>query len=250
MTVIERLHFLHRRLRYANRSEPETIYFIREFVESGDLVLDVGANKGIVTWFLAKAAGLDGEVLAFEPQPELILALDKIKATYGLAQIEILNIGLAEAPGTLPLFREYAGKTATMVETDSADMESILVEIQTLDRVLEERASDRRVSFVKCDVDGFERQVFEGATRMLAVDKPVLLVEIGEADVAEMCGFFGDLGYHDSYFYFRSRLYPTVMSEDLPYRKSAARYRNFLFLHDDDPRRVEIAEVCEKAARR
>jgi FkbM family methyltransferase len=241
MRLFERLHFLHRRLRYAYRTEPDTICFIRDFVDRGDRVLDIGANKGIVTWFLARATGPQGEVLAFEPQPELAPALEDIKRTYGLSQVEIVQAGLADAPGVLPLFRERAGATGTLVEAGKAARSSIEIELVRLDDFLGERAGAPPVRFVKCDVDGFERQVFAGATRLLSTDRPLLLIEIGEDDLSGMRELLADFGYRDFWFYFKGSLLHGAKTEDVGYRHANARYRNFLFVHDLDPRKSRLA---------
>ena len=110
-TLFQRLHFLHRIWRYKNRTEPDTVRFIRDFVKKDGVVLDIGANKGIVSWFLCKAVGINGRVLSFEPQPELIPVLEGLKTTFGLEGLTIFNIGLAETLGTKTLFRACSGST-------------------------------------------------------------------------------------------------------------------------------------------
>lgn len=250
LTLIERMHFLHRRLRYAHRTEPDTIRFIRDFVSRGDYVLDIGANRGIVTWFLAQAAGIEGKVIAFEPQPELIPVLNAVKETFGLHQLSIVNKGLAESPGVLDLYREYAGSTGSTLGATRHTKESIPVQVVPLDVFLYEEwertggpAEQRsKVSFVKCDVDGFERQVFSGATQMLSSDRPILLIEINETDKPSMCELLAAHGYHDFWFRFRNRIYAGQMSSQIAFHHSNAHYRNFLFMHDSDPRRAMLEE--------
>lgn len=243
LSLFERLHFLHRRFRYAHRSEPDTIRFIQEFVRRGDRVIDIGANKGIVTWFLAHSTGPEGEVLAFEPQPELIPVLGAVMTTFGLGQVNIIDKGLSDAPGILPLYREYAGSTGTMVGATSHTTESIPVEVVTLDQFLREREGERerpRISLIKCDVDGFEKQVLRGATQTLRSDAPALLIEIGEPDIPDMAEFLAKHGYRDFWFYFRHKLYAGDMTERVAYQHDNARYRNFLFLHEQDPRKATL----------
>ena len=59
-------------MRYCYRTEPDTASFIGDCVNKGDVCLDVGAHKGVVTHMLTKRVGDKGKVIAFEPQKERI----------------------------------------------------------------------------------------------------------------------------------------------------------------------------------
>jgi FkbM family methyltransferase len=241
-SLLQRLHFLHRRYRYAYRTEPDTVRFLRELVIPGNRVLDIGANRGIITWFLARQVGSSGEVFSFEPQPELIPELLSLKSTYNLEQVNIINKGLADAPGTLPLYRSRACSTGTMSRNDSHTAESISVNVITLDKFLEERGHPP-VHFIKCDVDGFEATVIRGSIRTISRDCPILLIEISENDVSAMATFLSNYGFHDFWFMFENRLYPGTETSRVRYRHTNARYRNFLFIHRRDPRRDRLRRI-------
>jgi hypothetical protein len=53
--------------KYGEYSELETVIF-DQFVQPGQLVVEVGANIGAHTLFLSRKVGTEGLVLAFEPQ--------------------------------------------------------------------------------------------------------------------------------------------------------------------------------------
>ena len=53
--------------KYGEYSELETVIF-DQFVQPGQLVLEVGANIGVHTLFFSRKVGPEGLVLAFEPQ--------------------------------------------------------------------------------------------------------------------------------------------------------------------------------------
>ena len=84
---------------------------------NGKTVLDIGAHRGIYSYWMSKAVGPQGSVFAFEPQPECVAHLEKVKTEFQLANLEIVPQGLSENPGTLPLWREYP-------ESGSSSMES------------------------------------------------------------------------------------------------------------------------------
>src|SRR5688500_12933920 len=48
---------------------------MRKYVRPGDSVFDIGAHLGFYTLLLAKLAGPEGKVFAFEPNPELLPSL-------------------------------------------------------------------------------------------------------------------------------------------------------------------------------
>jgi hypothetical protein len=80
--------------------------------------------------------------------------------------------------------------------------------LRTLDELL---AGERRVSFLKCDVEGHEQQVFVGATRILGRDRPVVLTEVEQRHrsdpIENTFAFFADAGYR-GWFAVESGLYP------------------------------------------
>jgi FkbM family methyltransferase len=74
------------------------IDFIRNFVQPGELVFDVGANIGQKADVYAAAGA---KVICFEPQPNCVNILtDKYQHNQNIA---IVNKGLAEQAGTMQL---------------------------------------------------------------------------------------------------------------------------------------------------
>jgi FkbM family methyltransferase len=234
-TLFERLHFLHRIWRYKNRTEPDTVRFIRDFVKKDGVVLDIGANKGIVSWFLCKAVGINGRVLSFEPQPELIPVLEGLKTTFGLEGLTIFNIGLAETLGTKTLFRACSGSTGNMVASAGGSDELLSVEVTTLDHFLNQIGLPD-INFIKCDVDGFEDKVLMGSSETLKRCKPALLIEISQCDLDRIREYLALFGYSNCCFMFKNKIHPAKLSGELPFRHKNAPYRNFLFIHDNDLR--------------
>lgn len=225
----EKLHYCHRFCRYAWRSEPDTVRFIREEFEPGGTALDIGANKGIVTYFLGKQAGPEGRVIAFEPQPEMKQQIIKVTNTFGLKNVEVHSLGLSDSNGTATLFRGKSGATANLVKGAEWQTDKVTVETKTLDSFAAERPIDR-LDFIKCDVDGFEAQVLRGAEKTLRKYRPKVMVEISEDLVPEIVEILNGYGYDDGVFWFRGKRYPTVETTEIAYRHPNSKWRNFLFL--------------------
>ena len=101
--------------RYRCKSEVPSISFVRNANLEGKTLLDIGANRGIYSIYMSRAAGENGRVIAFEPQPELKAHLETIKRSFRLSNLEIENIGrrhFADFVATLllaeVLLREFA----------------------------------------------------------------------------------------------------------------------------------------------
>ena len=224
----ERVHYYHRFWRYARRTEPDTVRFIREEVKPGDVALDIGANKGIVAWFLAKQTGEAGRVIAFEPQPEMVSQVERVTRAFRLPNVEVHGVGLSDRRDTARLYRGEAGSTANLVSGRDWQKEELEVDIVTLDSFVAENDIGR-VNFIKCDVDGYEVPVLAGASGVLERDGPILLIEISEQDLDEVSAVLRERGYDEGVFWYRGRRYPAMDTARVAYRHESARFRNFLF---------------------
>lgn len=228
LTLKERLHYRHRFLRYRFRTEPDTVHFIREEVKPGQVVLDIGANKGIVTWFLGKQVGPKGRVLAFEPQPEMVPQIERVARSFGLANVEVHGIGLSDRADQASLFRGEAGSTANLVAGRDWQQEELEIDVVTLDSFAEEHGLDA-IDFIKCDVDGYELPVLRGATRVLTEQGPDVLIEVTESALPEVSEIFRDLDYDGGTFFHRGSRFPASETGNHSYRHEGAEFRNFLF---------------------
>ncbi len=207
-------------------------------------MLDIGANRGVYSYYMSRIAGPKGQVFAFEAQPELGPHLNAVKETYGLDNLTVVNQGLSSSPGILRMKRRRAGAGgSTFHDISEKDYEEIDVSVITLDDFLS--AIDHGpISFIKCDVERHEYDVFRGGERTLKRFMPTLLFE-GHHQFVATTGLFDyltDLGY-DGFFFFidpadharfiRKRSGKFVhFSEfkEYPYIKPGRTHRDYIFL--------------------
>ena len=241
-----KLSMIHRHLRTRFRGEAPTIRFIRHLDMSGSTMLDIGANHGDIGIYISRAAGPDGRLVSFEAQPELGPHLERVKRQFGLDNMTLINQGLSSAEGTLTMRRPKVGSggaTVEMLNVSGDDGDTLEIPMTTLDKILPELGVER-VSFIKCDVEGHELEVFRGGRDMLARDKPVLVFESHDSELADgsLYEFLAGLGY-DGYFFFvtpedRKSLFHTTRGrfvrfedrEDYPHEKPGIRHRNYFFV--------------------
>ncbi len=132
------------------------------------VVFDVGANRGESAATYLTEFPL-ATIFSFEPVPSTFAAL--AERFSGDARVECLALALGSCPGR----REMAvpGEDTTLAslspspfvrELSSTRME--LIEMQTLDRFVEDRGIDR-IDYLKLDTEGHDLRVLEGSERSL-----------------------------------------------------------------------------------
>ena len=153
---------------------------VAPYLRPGMTALDIGANLGTFTLFLAAAVGAGGRVHAFEPVEASRRLLAANCALNGLGHVEIHDaaVGAAAGVATVPevdfgragnfgaaaLRPGGSGRTVEMLAVDDLDLAAC--------------------DFIKADVEGHEREVLVGARRTIARFRPVLLLENEEPSLS------------------------------------------------------------------
>jgi len=141
------------------------IDLIRNFVEAGQIIFDVGANIGQKADFFI---GIGAQVICFEPQPNCVEVLNQ---KYGNnPQVTIINKGLAEHPGEMQLsissdlnvLSTFSEKWKTGRFAGVNWDREITVEISTLDEMIQLFGCPQ---FCKIDVEGLEYLVLKGLSQ-------------------------------------------------------------------------------------
>ncbi len=162
--------------KYRGRGEPE-LALIRHLVAPGSTALDVGCSIGMYAAEMARHAA---KVIAFEANPRIAA----FAAGVAPGNVEVVNAALSSAPGraTLRVPLNAKGGEVSELATLHAGAPLHADSIQVLDvktRRLDDFAIDN-CSFIKIDVEGHEEAVLEGATRLIATQRPILMVELDE----------------------------------------------------------------------
>jgi FkbM family methyltransferase len=207
--LLGRLTLVHRAWRYRIRLDPLEIRWLLGVLCPGDLAVDIGAHKGAYTYWMRRRVGPGGSVLAFEPQQDLARYLTGAVSIFGWRNVTVERIGLSNKPGYLALAVPGDGPSpsATFVPSDHPEPVRVMdVRVDTLDGYLGAARTDRPVRLIKCDVEGLELEVFEGARRTLTKDRPLLLFESEarhhpERGPQDVFRFLEALGYAGSFFW-------------------------------------------------
>jgi FkbM family methyltransferase len=152
-------------------AEPRERRFLREQVEPGMVVFDVGANVGFYTLLLAGRVGPTGRVHAFEPDP-LSFGILRRRAA-GRSNVEITQTAVGDHTGTITLYTNRSNRADNRVHPSlgSETAEAVEVPLTTLDDYCAAR-NIARIDAVKMDIQGAEVLALAGFRETLARLKP------------------------------------------------------------------------------
>ena len=194
--------------KYRHRLDPDEIGFMLGSVRSGQSAIDLGAHKGGYTYWLARAVGRAGRVVAVEPQKELADRLTALMASRPQVAVHWGAISDGTGSGTLSLRGDGSSHGASIAGFADGEVgRTVEVPTISLDDLAEHHGLDA-VHFIKCDVEGHETAVFGAAHAFINRHRPVILCECEErhaADdsqgVAALLRVFEPHDYRVSFFY-------------------------------------------------
>ncbi|WP_231744912.1 FkbM family methyltransferase [Mycobacterium sp. IS-1590] len=160
--------------------EPDMAAFMRRRLRLGDTFIDVGANIGCVSALASRLVGPSGIVVAIEPSPPVIAALQETVSLNGLTNVRVVTAAVSDREDDLPLFAgpsSNIGLTTTVAH--GGLREQGLVRAAPLGSLVSQ-AELATARLIKIDVEGAEDRVLAGMLALvdaLAADAE-LVVEL------------------------------------------------------------------------
>lgn len=169
---------------------------------SGQIVLDVGANVGVISLMAAKRVRPQGRVLAFEPVAPNAERLTANLALNGFTHVEVYRLALSDREGEsriwIPAHRNL-GMCSLHEREEPGEFQP--VKLTRLDSFLAEYPVPR-LDWIKVDVEGHEMAFLRGARGVIARFRPAMAVELSRVHLAragtspqEIVKFYMDLNY-------------------------------------------------------
>jgi FkbM family methyltransferase len=136
--------------------------------------VDVGCHLGSMLSEMVRRAPR-GRHIAIEPVPYKAEWLCK-----KFPQVEVRQVALSDTEGRAEFFisSQSSGHSGLRFNHSAGNATKIDVALMRLDNVV---PADRRIGFLKIDVEGLEYPVFRGAARILTENRPVVLFECTQA---------------------------------------------------------------------
>lgn len=151
--------------------------FFKSVLRPGDTAIDIGANVGWFTTLFAELVGPNGRVIAFEPNDAAFRMLAKSAQQY--KNTSVFGLAVADKSGEAELHvpEKADGSWASLGEIDPTVGTTLAkpCSVTTLDGFIAANFVEG-VKVIKCDAEGFEREVLWGARELLNSSKPPLWV--------------------------------------------------------------------------
>lgn len=147
---------------------------INRYVKPGTIAVDVGANLGFVSLLMAEKVGKYGEIFAIEPNPEMLLRIEKIFWLNGLQNYKIFECGCSDEKRDAYMLIDQGDHSRSRISQDQTGFQ---VQLLPLDLILKD--VNKSVSFIKIDVEGYEGEVLAGAKKTLQKHRPAVVFETG-----------------------------------------------------------------------
>jgi FkbM family methyltransferase len=159
--------------------EPNIATIIKRFVKKGDTVIDVGANIGVHSLYLAK---ISKSVHAFEPVTHFRKQFKESIKIGKVKNIKVYPCALGERNETKKIYTSKTNGAISSFMVNDDPQSTEIVKIKTLD------SFKLKPSFIKIDVEGFEGEVIEGGIQTITKHRPVILFEFSPL-------FYRNLGF-------------------------------------------------------
>jgi len=214
--------------------DEEVINIILDHVSDDTDILDIGANIGLVTIGLIQKAQQRGirfnKIHCFECDNDtfglLTHNLQPYKdyvALYPFAvasdrqlcniTINSWNKGCNHISNTVDNTGQIQYKYSHMLDNPICcsvltNMSHIFVPAMPLDDILYQFT--KRISVIKMDIEGFELQALRGASRLIEIHRPIIILEIWQYDFSKIIEFLKGIGYSS----YKKIINPFYFNED------------------------------------
>lgn len=208
----------------SDKKEGDFFAFMNAISGEEGVIMDVGANIGIMTAHLSRKFP-KAEIHCIEPVPTNLSVLNKIIAHFKLRNTKVFNVAVGEREEelemVLPVHKKVKMQGLAHVVHDSIDEwndgEKFKVKSTTIDQLEE----GKTVLGIKMDIENFEYFALKGATKILTNQSPVIYLELWENENRDQCfDFLEGLGYQ-----------AFVVENDglIPEKEASVKKQNFIF---------------------
>ena len=168
-------------------------------MQPGFTCIDIGANLGYYSTILSRLVGPEGKVLAVEPVPMFQEIWKENVKLSGVSNLTMwpyalggentrIKMGTPERNGLL-----HHGMTKIMSSAQDNYARTYDVEMKIPDELF---INLNRLDFIKCDVEGYESEVFRNMQETLRKFKPTIQTELnGTENRQQVQALLTEIGY-------------------------------------------------------
>jgi FkbM family methyltransferase len=208
-----------------DKKERDFFVFMNQVDSSSGLILDVGANLGIMTDHLAKKFK-NNKVIAIEPMPDNLHVLHRLDVEQKWSNVEIVDQAVGAEKGWVTMILPNQGKTKMQglshVKCDEIVEWNEGQELEVALTTIDDLVGEQKVAAIKMDVENYEFAALKGATKTLENSKPAIYIELWDNENRTLCFvLLKEKGY---------LAYVVINSQLCLFDASLHAHQNFLFL--------------------
>jgi FkbM family methyltransferase len=163
--------------------EPHVRRFLVDVLETGHVVVDVGANVGCLCFQAARLVGEQGRVIAIEPNPDNVQLLYAGILMNGAGNVEVWPCAAWDGPGVMSLKGGASNTYLTLAQP--LEEGRAYTRLIRLDEAL---AHLDRIDLIKIDIEGYEPRAIQGARGLIERHCPTLLTEFNPRCLRDVGG--------------------------------------------------------------
>ena len=207
----------------------ELEYFVSLFnLRKPSVIIDVGAHWGFYPAFLDKycnsAKANIEHLICIEPDPKNLFCLKNTVNRVQNFDVSIIEKAVSNTSNVVNFYRE-GGQDCGHIQHTQNSKYACKVDAATLSEIISKiDMSDKQVTHIKVDIDGYEPAFFEGAADVLKKYNPLMLIEFYAKGI-ESAGY--DLGKYWNFLITNYNVYEIghekkvgmleLFHDDLPY---------------------------------
>ena len=191
--------FLSSQIYWIGCFEPNLYNQLHWLISPGDLFIDAGANLGyfsVIIGHLLKSEHQQGKILAFEPCSSTFKILkENIDANNLHYIVQLFPVGLGSKKEKKTLHVSTFNELNTFCQPHFVESSTQEVKIQALDSFYGYFTQEYKKCIIKIDVEGFEKQVLQGADKFLSDIRTQHVIVECFTDLDEITEILNDYGF-------------------------------------------------------
>ena len=173
---------LERSILFQGYHEQGVVKIIKKVGKEGGVYLDVGANIGMHTLIMAFVAGINGRVIAIEPDPEAAARLRANIEMNGLSNVSVVEAALTASDGMSNLYTyEQTASNRGVSSLMPSDVARNAIRVRCVSgRTLQGQFDITACHLIKIDVEGCEMVVLTEFSDLIVRFRPFVIFEYNE----------------------------------------------------------------------
>ncbi len=222
-------------LYYLKEFEGDTYKTIEELMVKGKCFFDIGGNIGLISLMVNQICSGNVDIHIFEPSPDNFELLKSNTEMNGMDNAVLNNVAVSSEDNATLRMHIYEDQAYNSVYMLNRVPFKSVVEVPSLsiDGYIEKQGIRAdMIELIKIDVEGYEYNVFKGASKLLTEYSPKILCEISHANLTKsglvpyevICNV---LSYGYKCYVYENRSFRDITS--IKNCELGYKYRNFIF---------------------